>query len=88
MVGLEHLIVIDRFGFMFCKEDHRKHEECFVFPEVRDAGAFWSPTLPTKLAEMQLGNVGMISRAVVDQGFLIDSRTFHTDVFLFFFIYV
>lgn len=38
----------------------------------RDAGDIWSPTLGTKYAEMQLGDVGMLVRGIVDRGFLVD----------------
>ncbi|CAJ1391866.1 unnamed protein product [Effrenium voratum] len=39
---------------------------------TRDAGDLWGEFLPTKLAEMKLGNVGMLVRGVVDKGFLIE----------------
>jgi len=38
----------------------------------RDAGELWSRTLPSHYAEMQLGDIGMVSRGVLDKGFLIE----------------
>eukprot|EP00931_Biecheleriopsis_adriatica_P090571 TRINITY_DN64530_c0_g1_i1.p1 TRINITY_DN64530_c0_g1~~TRINITY_DN64530_c0_g1_i1.p1 ORF type:complete len:547 (-),score=88.19 TRINITY_DN64530_c0_g1_i1:106-1746(-) len=38
----------------------------------RDAGKLWGHTLSTKLAEMQVGNTGMLARAVVDKGWMVE----------------
>lgn len=38
----------------------------------RRAGDFWSSALPSRYAEMQLGDVGMIVRGVVDKASLVD----------------
>mmetsp|Transcript_58149 Transcript_58149/g.71082 ORF Transcript_58149/g.71082 Transcript_58149/m.71082 type:complete len:417 (+) Transcript_58149:1-1251(+) len=38
----------------------------------RDAGDLWGQNLASKFAEMQLGNIGMLVRGIVDKGFLVD----------------
>eukprot|EP00929_Paragymnodinium_shiwhaense_P009513 TRINITY_DN113704_c0_g1_i1.p1 TRINITY_DN113704_c0_g1~~TRINITY_DN113704_c0_g1_i1.p1 ORF type:complete len:531 (+),score=148.65 TRINITY_DN113704_c0_g1_i1:74-1666(+) len=38
----------------------------------RDSSDLWSRTLPTRFAAMQMGDVGMVARGVLDKGFLVD----------------
>ena len=52
--------------------------ECSTANE-RDAGEVWGATLGSKLAEMQLGNIGMLARAIVDKGFIVDLQELTQD---------
>ena len=52
--------------------------ECSTANE-RDAGDVWGPTLSSKFAEMQLGNIGMLARGIVDRGSIVDLQELTQD---------
>ena len=52
--------------------------ECSTANE-RDSGELWGHTLSSKLAEMQFGNIGMLARAVVDKGSIVDLQELTQD---------
>mmetsp|Transcript_8208 Transcript_8208/g.19248 ORF Transcript_8208/g.19248 Transcript_8208/m.19248 type:complete len:342 (+) Transcript_8208:2-1027(+) len=52
--------------------------ECTTANE-RDAGELWGHSLGSKFAEMQFGNIGMLARAIVDKGFLVDLQELTQD---------
>ena len=52
--------------------------ECSTANE-RDAGEVWGHTLSSKFAEMQLGNIGMLARGVVDKGTIVELQELTQD---------